>query len=116
MSRILRPLTVAGAVTLQDPNGKQHRLVGEGSKILLDLHSLRSIVALAQVAPRRKVREAAMARLCQALAAVDLTLDIRLWRRTAAQLRPGGRGGLVGRLFGISGLKLTPLLFLRREP
>jgi hypothetical protein len=109
-----RPLMVSGVLTLEDPKGRAHRLVAEGSRVVLNLHSLGALGALAQIAPGTEGRAAAMDKLCLGLEAADLTLDVRLWRRTAARLRPGARGGLMGRLFGIRGLRLTPLLFLRR--
>ncbi len=110
---MIGPLTLSGALTMQDPKGNEHRLVGAGSAVVLHLHSLGSVSALAQIAPGRRARAAAMERLSRGLEMADLTLDIRLWRRTAAQLLPGSRAGLVGRLLGLGRIQLTPLLFLR---
>jgi hypothetical protein len=41
---------------------------------------------------------------------------VRLWGRTMARLSPGVRHGLLGRLTGLPGLRLTPVAFLWKRP
>jgi len=112
---VARPLSLSGALTLQDPQGNEHRLVGSGAALILELRSLRALRELARVAPGRAANARVLATLRRGLEEADVTLYVRLRGRTAARLSPGTRAGLIGRLLGLPGLRLTPILFLARR-
>ena len=107
-----RPLTVSGALTLRDPRGKEHRLAALGSSLVLELQGLRSLRELGRLAPGRRARAHVGSWLNRGLEEADVTLYVSLWGRTIARLSPGIREGLLGRLTGLPGLRLTPMAFL----
>lgn len=107
------PLTVSGTLTLQDPGAGEHRLTGAGSSLFLDVQSFRSLRGLVRGAPAGRLRAAAVSALHRGLAQSDLTLYVRVGGRMAARLSPGAREGVLGRLLGLPGVRLTPLAFLK---
>lgn len=117
MSRGGRPLLLSGTLTLRDPRGGLHHLAADGSSLVLELQGLRSLGTLARLSrgPTRGARVGYW--LSRGLEEADVSLHVRLWGRTIARLSPGAREGLLGRLSGLPGLRLTPVAFLlRRAP
>jgi len=114
------PLDIEGELTLEDPLGRELRLVAEGGRLVLILPTkalgLRSRALLPDAATRLA--------LSHALAAIDQSLDIRggglLVARLDSRQHPGGN--FPGRLLGLSPIQLFPLallralLFRRRSP
>lgn len=112
-----RPLLLSGTLTLRDPRGGEHRLAAVGSSLVLELQGLRSLGALARLARSLPQRAQVGHWLSRGLEEADVSLHVRLWGRTIARLSPGVREGLLGRLSGVPGLRLTPVAFLlRRAP
>jgi hypothetical protein len=115
LSRVARALTLSGVLTLQDPRGHEHRLSGLGSAVVLDVPGLGALRDLVRSAPDRDLRSWVLAALGRGLKEADITLYVRLWGRPVARLSPGVPAGLMGRLLGLPGLRVTPGAFLLRR-
>ena len=116
MSPVGRPLTLSGALTLRSPQGREVRLTAHGSSLTLDLQGLRALRELGTLAPGRRGRSPFREWLHRGLEESDVTVYVRLWGRTLARLSPRVRHGLLGRLTGLPGLRLTPVAFLSKRP
>lgn len=111
-----RSLMLSGALTLRSPRGREIRLTAHGASLTLDLQGLRALRELGTLAPGRRGRAPFREWLRRGLEETDVTVYVRLWGRTLGRLSPGVRPGLLGRLTGLPGLRLTPVAFLGKRP
>jgi hypothetical protein len=111
-----RPLTLSGTLTLRSPQGREVRLTAQGASLTLHLQGLRTLQELGTLAPGQRGRAHFREWLVRGLEEADVTLYVRLWGRTLARRSPRVRHGLLGRLTGFPGLRLTPVAFLFQRP
>ncbi len=91
-------------------------MTAQGASLTLHLQGLRVLRELAALAPGQQGRAPYRDWLVRGLEEADVTLYVRLWGRTLARRPPRVRHGLLGRLTGFPGLRLTPVAFLFQRP
>jgi hypothetical protein len=91
-------------------------VTAHGASLTLHLQGLRALRELGAFAPGQHGRAPYREWLVRGLEEADVTLYVRLWGRTFARRSPRVRHGLLGRLTGFPGLRLTPFAFLFQRP